>query len=85
MYESQKERTMAQQFNVEQIMFAQDGLKETASTVAAMKGANKELKKQFKSININQVDDLQVLAGAEQVQSKAFLWCRSHVLVPRPL
>mmetsp|Transcript_4534 Transcript_4534/g.8966 ORF Transcript_4534/g.8966 Transcript_4534/m.8966 type:complete len:199 (+) Transcript_4534:579-1175(+) len=74
MYESQKERTMAQQFNVEQIMFAQDGLKETASTVAAMKGANKELKKQFKSININQVDDLQddmadLLEQAEEVQA----------------
>merc|ERR1719267_385334 len=37
MYEGQKEKTMNQQFNMEQIMFAQDGLKETASTVQAMK------------------------------------------------
>jgi len=74
MYESQKEKTMAQQFNVEQIMFAQEGLKETASTVTAMKGANKELKKQFKQININEVDDLQdnmadLLEQAEEVQN----------------
>jgi hypothetical protein len=55
MYEGQKEKTMNQQFNMEQIMFAQDGLKETADTVSAMKTANKELKKQFKAININQV------------------------------
>merc|ERR1712185_322188 len=55
MYESQKEKTMQQQFNMEQIMFAQEGLKETADTVSAMKDANKALKKQFKAININQV------------------------------
>merc|ERR1719163_2720835 len=30
MYEGMKEQTMNQQFNMEQIMFAQDGLKETA-------------------------------------------------------
>merc|ERR1719164_429836 len=45
MYESQKEKTMQQQFNMEQIMFAQDGLKETADTFSAMKDANKSLKK----------------------------------------
>uniref|UniRef100_A0A7S0P4K3 Charged multivesicular body protein 5 n=1 Tax=Calcidiscus leptoporus TaxID=127549 RepID=A0A7S0P4K3_9EUKA len=74
MYEGQKEKTMNQQFNMEQIMFAQEGLKETADTVKAMKGANKDLKKQFKSININQVEDLQddmsdLLEQAEEVQN----------------
>merc|ERR550514_2409017 len=64
---------MNQQFNMEQIMFAQDGLKETADTVSAMKDANKALKKQFKQINISQVDDLQddmadLLEQAEEVQ-----------------
>merc|ERR1712087_688245 len=59
---------------MEQIMFAQEGLKETADTVKAMKGANKELKKQFKSININEVEDLQddmsdLLEQAEEVQN----------------
>merc|ERR1719434_116883 len=65
---------MGQQFNMEQIMFAQEGLKETAETVAAMKDANKALKKQFKAVNINQVDTLQddmadLLEQAEEVQS----------------
>merc|ERR1719473_1280379 len=74
MYESQKEKTMQQQFNMEQIMFAQDGLKETADTVSAMKDANKSLKKQFKAINISQVEDLQddmsdLLEQAEEVQA----------------
>merc|ERR1712216_958105 len=31
-----------QQFNIDQIQFAQESLKETATTVAAMKDANKE-------------------------------------------
>lgn len=74
MYEKQKETTMNQQFNVDQIMFAQETLKETASTVSAMKDANKSLKKQFKQINISKVEDLQddmsdLLEQAEEVQN----------------
>merc|ERR1719240_43581 len=74
MYENQKSNTMNQQFNMEQIMFAQDGLKETAETVSAMKDANKALKKQFKQLNINQVEDLgdemaDLLEQAEEVQA----------------
>merc|ERR1719183_557383 len=65
---------MQQQFNIEQVTFAQEGLKETASTVSAMKDANKALKKQFKAININQVEDMQddmadLLEQAEEVQN----------------
>merc|ERR1719267_66413 len=74
MYEGQKEKTMNQQFNMEQIMFAQENLKETADTVSAMKDANKALKKQFKALNISQVEDLQddmedLLEQAEEVQA----------------
>merc|ERR1719269_195177 len=59
---------------MEQIMFAQEGLKETADTVSAMKDANKALKKQFKAIDINQVEDMQddmadLLEQAEEIQS----------------
>lgn len=74
MYEGMKEQTMNQQFNMDQIMFAQEGLKETATTVTAMKDANKSLKKQFKAINLGQVEDLQddmadLLEQAEEVQA----------------
>ena len=49
-------------------------LKDTADTVVAMKMANKELKKQFKEIKIDQIEDLQddmadLLEQAEEVQS----------------
>jgi len=74
MYEGQKEKNMNQQFNIEQIQFAQEGLKDTADTVAAMKIANKELKKQFKQTDISSIEDLQddmadLLEQAEEVQS----------------
>merc|ERR1719310_1466244 len=71
---NQREQTRNQQFNVDQVMFATENLKETADTVDAMKDANKALKKQFKAININQVEDMQddmadLLEQAEEIQS----------------
>ena len=60
MYESQREQTRNQQFNLDQVAFAQESLAETANTVSAMKDANKALKKQFKAIDINQVEDMPV-------------------------
>merc|ERR1719506_1754135 len=65
---------MQQQFNMDQIQFAHEGLKETADTVSAMKDANKALKKQFKQIKINQIEDLtddmaDLLEQAEEVQN----------------
>merc|ERR1712070_1313008 len=59
MYEEQKDRTAQQQFNVEQIMFTQETMQDTAKTVTAMKVANKELKKQFKTMKIDDIEDLQ--------------------------
>merc|ERR1719456_1560529 len=64
---------MNQQFNIEQITFAQEGLKDTADTVSAMKDANKSLKKQFKTLKIDQIEDMQedmseLLEQAEEIQ-----------------
>ena len=74
MYENQREQTRNQQFNMDQVMFTQESLAETANTVTAMKDANKALKKQFKAIDINQVEDMQddmadLLEQAEEIQS----------------
>ena len=74
MYENQREQTRNQQFNMDQVMFAQESLAETANTVSAMKDANKALKKQFKAIDINQVEDMQddmadLLEQAEEIQN----------------
>jgi len=73
MYENQKSNMMDQAFNLDQIAFATEGIKETANTVSAMKDANKDLKKQMKNIKIDQVEDMQddladLLEQAEEIQ-----------------
>lgn len=47
-----------QQFNIDQQKFTQESLKDTATTVAAMKQANTQLKSQFKEIDIDAIEDL---------------------------
>ena len=45
-----------QSFNMEQTNFATQSLKDTKDTVNAMKAGAKEMKKEFKKINIEQVE-----------------------------
>lgn len=52
MYEQQKERMQQQSFNMEQQNFAIQSMKDTVVTVEAMRSATKEMKKQFKEINV---------------------------------
>eukprot|EP00904_Undaria_pinnatifida_P004136 jgi/Undpi1/13723/HiC_scaffold_9.g03376.m1 len=58
MYEQQRDQVAGQQFNIEQTSFAIDSIKDTATTVAAMKDASKTLKAEVKKIDINKVEDL---------------------------
>lgn len=59
-YENQQMNMQQQSFNVEQQNYAISSLKDTAATVGAMKEAAKVMKKQMKTINIDQVEDLQM-------------------------
>ena len=73
-YEGMKEKTMNQQWNMDQMDMALSGLKETAQTVSAMQDQNKELKKEFKKMNISKVEDVMddmedLLEQAEEVQN----------------
>lgn len=56
MYESQLDNLRAQSFNMEQANFAHQTLKDTHATVAAMKDGMKQMKKEFKKINIEEID-----------------------------
>ena len=74
MYEGQRDKMASTQFNMEQVKFAQDSMVDTVATVSAMKDANVALKKQFKSIDVNQVEDLQddmadLLEQSDEIQS----------------
>ncbi|XP_028140379.1 charged multivesicular body protein 5 [Diabrotica virgifera virgifera] len=73
MYEGQLENLRGQSFNMEQANFAHQALKDTQVTVVAMRDGMKEMKKEFKKINIDDIDDVQdeladMLEQADEVQ-----------------
>lgn len=72
-YEAQAESLRNQSFNMEQANYATQSLKDTQSTVIAMKDGVKQMKKEFKNINIDQIEDIQddmadMLEQADEVQ-----------------
>jgi len=59
MYENQREGLMQQSFNLEQSNYAIQTVKDTKTTVDAMKVGVKEFKKEYKGMNIDKIEDLQ--------------------------
>ncbi|CAL4249226.1 unnamed protein product, partial [Meganyctiphanes norvegica] len=59
MYESQCDNLRNQAFNMEQANYSIQSLKDTKTTVAAMKVGSKQMKKEFKNINIDEIEDIQ--------------------------
>lgn len=55
-YEAQAENLRNQSFNMEQANYAHQTLKDTQATVVAMKDGMKSMKKEFKNINIDQIE-----------------------------
>jgi charged multivesicular body protein 5 len=73
MYESQMEQLQNQTFTMEQASMTTENLKNTMVTFEAMKLANKELKKQYKAINIDKIEQVQdeledLLESANEIQ-----------------
>lgn len=56
MYEAQMAQLSQQSFNMESASLATDNLRNTMATMDAMKLANKEMKKQYGKIDINQIE-----------------------------
>jgi len=59
MYENQRDQLSQQSFNLEQQNFAVQSLKDTKTTVDAMKVGVKDFKKAFKTVNIDQIENMQ--------------------------
>ncbi|TPX53686.1 hypothetical protein PhCBS80983_g06235 [Powellomyces hirtus] len=59
LYEGQRDQLVQQSFNMEQGNMAMDNLKNTLVTVDAMQLANKELKGQYKKINLDKIEKIQ--------------------------
>lgn len=73
MYEQQRDNLLQQSFNMEQANFATQTLKDTQTTVTAMKMGVKEMKREYKKIDIDNIEDLQdeledMLEQANEVQ-----------------
>lgn len=59
MYEGQRDMVAGQQFNIDQAQFGIESAKANVQTIAAMKGANAELKRTLKKdLNVDDVYDL---------------------------
>jgi len=56
MYETQIDNLRQQAFNMEQANYATQTLKDTQTTVVAMKEGVKQMQKEFKNINIDQIE-----------------------------
>lgn len=63
MYESQVDNLRQQAFNMEQANYATQTLKDTQATVVAMKEGVKQMQKEFKNINIDQIEVRRLIIG----------------------
>ncbi|KAI3793558.1 hypothetical protein L1987_36177 [Smallanthus sonchifolius] len=59
MYEGQRDMLENQTFNLDQVAFASEGIKDAQQTMSALKSANKELKGMMKTVKIQDIDNLQ--------------------------
>ncbi|KAF3973623.1 hypothetical protein ACB098_11G092800 [Castanea mollissima] len=59
MYEGQRDMLYNQTFNLDQVSFASEGIKDAQQTMSALKSANKELKGMMKTVKIQDIDNLQ--------------------------
>jgi charged multivesicular body protein 5 len=59
MYEAQRDQLQQQSWNMEQAGMMQDNLKNTMTTVDAMKTTTKELRKQYGKIDIDKIERMQ--------------------------
>lgn len=56
MYEAQLSQLTQQTFNMESAQMTTENLRNTMATVDAMQVANKEMKKQYKNVNIDKIE-----------------------------
>lgn len=59
MYEGQREQVYQQQFNIDQLQFTQEMMRDTHIQVQAMRDASKQLKSDFKKFRVEDVENMQ--------------------------
>jgi charged multivesicular body protein 5 len=73
MYDTQLGQVMNQQFNVDQVAFAQESIQTTINTVQALKAANVAQQAVMKNFNMDEMEDLfddmaDMMADMEEIQ-----------------
>lgn len=73
MYEGQREALQNQSFNIEQQNMAIQSMRDTKTTLSAMQTGLKEMKKEYKKVDLNKIENLQddladILEQANEVQ-----------------
>ncbi|KAI8984141.1 Snf7 family [Mycotypha africana] len=59
LYEAQRDNLQQQSFNMEQAQMTTENLRNVMATMDAMQTANKEMKRQYKNVNLDKIDQLQ--------------------------
>lgn len=59
MYQQQRDQLSGQVFNIDQTAFALETVKDTHTTIAAMKAASATMKLEHKKINLSEIEDMQ--------------------------
>lgn len=77
MYEQQLDNLRGQSFNMEQANFAHQTLKDTHVTVAAMKDGMKQMKREFKNINVDEIEVAKQTCR-KGVLNLYFVWYPGH-------
>lgn len=73
MYQTQRDRTANQAFNLDQTQFAATSVKEARDTVTIMKTTAKEIKKGLKKVDLGELEDLhddmeELIMDSEEIQ-----------------
>lgn len=58
MYEGQRDQLQQQAFNMQMANFSSQAMQDTVTMVSAMKEANKQMKTQFKAIDVDSIEDI---------------------------
>lgn len=81
-YEQQAESLRNQSFNMEQANYAAQSLKDTQATVAAMKDGVKQMKTEYKKINIDQIE-VSIVSWKEMEMSQKYEHKLIFILLPK--
>ncbi|XP_071732069.1 vacuolar protein sorting-associated protein 60.2-like isoform X2 [Rutidosis leptorrhynchoides] len=85
MYEGQRDMLYNQTFNLDQVAFAQEGIKDAQQTMSALKSANKELKGMMKTVKIQEIDNLMLWRQTWGWKLKGKVYLRIFNLIMNPI